>query len=132
MDQEAGAVIERRALQIAIAIAALVPVAAGILGITRPGFLDLTGTPASLTHAAYLSGLLLGIGLGFWSAIPAIEAQGGRFTLLTALVMVGGLARLVAAIQLDVWNLAVILPLAMELGVTPALWLWRRRVGRVF
>jgi hypothetical protein len=120
----------KRALQAAVAVAALVPVTAGILGIFAPALLDLTGDSQSLTHIAYLSGLLLAMGLGFWSTIPAIETKGGRFSLLTAVVVLGGLARLVAAARLGVWTLGVAAPLAMELGVTPALWLWQKRLAR--
>jgi hypothetical protein len=120
----------KRTLQAAVAVAALVPVTAGILGIFAPIWLDLTGSPQSLTHIAYLSGLLLAIGLGFWSTIPGIETKGARFSLLTALVMLGGFARLVAALRLGIWTPGVTAPLAMELGVTPALWLWQRRLAR--
>ncbi len=42
------------------------------------------------SHFRYLSGLLLAIGIGFASTVPRIEAQGGRFWLLTGIVMVGG------------------------------------------
>jgi hypothetical protein len=119
-----------RALQAVVAVAGLVPVTAGLLGIFSPGLLDLTGSSQSLTHTAYLSGLLLAIGLGFWSTIPAIRTQGARFGLLTALVALGGLARLIAAVRLGVWGPSVFLPLIMELGVTPALWLWQRRLAR--
>jgi len=120
----------KRALQAAVAVAALVPVTAALLGIFTPALLDLTGSPQSLTHTAYLSGLLLAIGLGFWSTIPAIETKGQRFALLTALVVLGGLARLIAAMRLGIWTLGVTGPLVMELGVTPALWLWQRRLTR--
>jgi hypothetical protein len=119
----------KRALQGVVAVAALVPVAAGVLGIFAPALLDLTGSPQSLAHIAYLSGLLLAIGLGFWSTIPAIETKGARFSLLTALVVLGGLARLAAALKLGVWSPGVTAPLVMELGVTPALWLWQKRLG---
>lgn len=129
MDPQAGAVIGRRALQIAVALAGLVPVSAGLLGAFNPGLLELAGSLPSLTHAAYLSGLLLGIGIAFWSTIPSIEAKSGRFALLTALVVLGGLARLVLAIRLGSWSAAVTVSLMMELGVTPALWLWQRRLG---
>ena len=61
---------QTRALQVAVAVAGLVPVTAGALGAFRPGLLALAGAPSALTHVAYLSGLLLGIGLGFWSLIP--------------------------------------------------------------
>ena len=135
MDQEAGALIgyffkRRRALQVAVAIAGLVPVTAGAAGAFDPTLLELAGSPQTLSHAAYLSGLLLGIGVAFWSTIPAIETKSGRFGLLAAIVMVGGLARLFTAVRLGVWTPSVAWPLVMELGVTPALWLWQRRVAR--
>ena len=135
MDQEAGALIgasaaQTRALQGAVAIAGLVPVVAGAAGALDPALLDLAGRPQAMTHAAYLSGLLLGIGVAFWSTIPGISRQSARFSLLAAIVVTGGLARLVAAIHLGVWTAGVVGPLAMELIVTPALWLWQRRLSR--
>jgi hypothetical protein len=121
---------ERRALQVAIVLAGLVPVSAGALGALWPELLDLAGPPHALTHLGYLSGLLLGIGLGFWSLVPGIERQGRAFSLLAAIVVVGGLARGLLAFRLGVATLSVLLPLAMELGLTPLLWLWQRRVAR--
>jgi|SRR5579863_6482449 hypothetical protein len=123
--------VEKRFLQFAVAAAGLVPVCAGAAGAFRPELL--IGGPAhALTHGAYLSGLLLGLGLAFWSLIPAIERQGRVFGLLTGLVVLGGLARALTAQRLGAWSLSVELPLAMELGVTPALWLWQRRVSSLF
>ena len=119
----------RRSLQIAVAIAGLVPVSAGALGALRPELLSLSGPPHAFTHAAYLSGLLLGLGLSFWSLIPTIERQRHAFTILTGLVVVGGLARAFTAARLGAFGLSVIFPLIMELGVTPALWAWQRRVS---
>jgi len=121
--------LERRLLQIAVAVAGLVPVTAGALGALRPELL-LGGPAHALTHGAYLSGLLLGLGLAFWSLIPGVEHQGHAFCLLTGLVVLGGVARAIAAFRLGAWSLPVTLPLGMELGVTPALWLWQRRVAR--
>jgi hypothetical protein len=118
----------KRLLQIAVALAGLVPVCAGALGALRPEMV-LDGPPHALTHGAYLSGLLLGIGLGYWSLVPAIERQGRAFSLLSLCVVLGGLARLAAALRLGAWSLSVELPLVMELGVTPLLWLWQRRVS---
>jgi hypothetical protein len=123
--------LERRLLQIVVAAAGLVPVTAGALGALRPELL-IAGPPHALTHGAYLSGLLLGLGLAFWSLIPAIERQNRVFGLLTGLVVLGGLARAFTAARLGAWNLSVELPLVMELAVTPALWLWQRRVSSLF
>jgi hypothetical protein len=122
----------RRLLQIAVAVAGLVPVSAGALGAIRPELLHLTGKGHALTHVSYLSGLLLALGLSFWSLIPTIERQGVAARLLTGLVVLGGLARALTAVRLGAWDLQVVLPLIMELGVTPALCLWQGRVARAF
>lgn len=121
----------RRLLQYAVLLAGLVPVLAGGAGVVfginaidRHGWLSLSGD----SHVRYLSGLILGIGLGFWSTVPAIEAQGARFRLLTALVLIGGLARLYALIRFGAPDGVMLAGLLMELAVTPGLALWRERV----
>lgn len=119
--------MERRLLQICVALAALVPVGGGAYGVI--GGFDQGGAAAD-NHGRYLSGLLLGIGLTFWWSIPAIERRGPVVRTLTFLIVVGGLARLANAFQAG-WTPGVVLPLIMELGVTPALALWRERVERV-
>ena len=113
---------ERRALQISIAIAASLPVAAGLWGILQGvaghgGWAD--------NHHRYQSGLLLAIGLGYWSTVHAIEAMGARLRLLTALVVVGGGARLLGIALGDAPTPVVLASLAMELGTAPLLCLWQ-------
>ncbi|MES2473130.1 MAG: DUF4345 family protein [Pseudomonadota bacterium] len=117
-------------LQIAVALAGLVPVTAGAAGAFWPEVFFLPHRSGGLTHGAYLSGLLLGIGLCFWSLVPTLERQTRAVTLLTAIVFLGGLARLAVAARLGAWGPSVVFPLVMELGVTPALCLWQRRVAR--
>jgi hypothetical protein len=123
---------ERRALQIAVALLSLVPVAAGLAGVLRgPAMVD--GWPATVSadsHARYLSGLLLAIGLGWWSAAPAIELRAGRVRLLAALVVCGGLARLLSLVVVGVPSRPMLAALVMELLVTPAIALWQARVAR--
>ena len=117
---------ERRALQAAVALAALVPVTAGALGVIAGA----RGEPASFdSHFRYLSGLLLGLGLVFWSLVPGIERRTWAFRALTFVVVVGGLARLYAYAQRGDPG-AMRWALLMELGVTPALCLWQARVAR--
>jgi hypothetical protein len=124
--------MERRALQIAIALAGLVPLTAGALGILSPAMLGLYGDRPATAHFAYLSGLLLGIGMAYWWLIPDIEKRSSAFTLLTAIVFIGGLARLVMAFRVVSLQPAIGLPLLMELSVTPLLWAWQQRVARMW
>jgi hypothetical protein len=57
---------------------------------------DLGGHGGGLaSHERYLSGLLLAIGLAFWTTLSDIEGKTARFRLLTALVVIGGISRLV-------------------------------------
>ena len=124
--------LEKRMLQAAIAIASLVPIGAGGAGmVLGPSLTGVTAGPADLdSHFRYLSGLLLGIGLGFASTLPGIEARGGRFGLLVAIVVVGGLGRLASLASLGLPSPTMIAALAMELVVTPALAAWQYRLGR--
>ncbi len=71
------------------------------------------------SHFRYLSGLLLGIGLAFWTTIPALESKGGRFRLLCLIVFIGGLGRLCSLIALGPPGRSMLFGLAMELVVTP-------------
>jgi len=122
----------RRALQIAIAVAGLVPVGAGLAGVTMGlGFVGGAGSSADVSldsHFRYLSGLLLAIGLLFWSAIPRIERKGALIRALTLIVIVGGLSRLVSLIERGAPDDGMRFGMAMELIVTPLLCLWQRRV----
>ena len=118
---------KKRPLQILVTLAGLVPISAGLLGVsTGAAFFHLAGDAAGKSHGAYLSGLLLGLGLGFWTCVPSIEKQGPRFALLCAIVIIGGLARLSSLILLGAGGLPVWFALAMELLVTPGLYIWQR------
>src|ERR687894_2168713 len=113
---------ERRYLQWTVFVLALVPVSAGLFGVLfGPA---LTGDQVSVSadsHFRYLSGLLLGIGLLFWSTTPGIEEKTGRFRLLALLVVIGGLARLIGLLLTGIPSLYMLSSLALELVVTPVL-----------
>ena len=123
---------EKAALQIAVGLACLVPIGAGGAGIVLgPQMIGSSGLPADFdSHFRYLSGLLLGIGWGFASAIPHIEAQGRRFRLLAAVVVIGGVGRLVSLPMVGAPSAAMLAALVMELLVTPGLAWWQWRVAR--
>lgn len=123
---------EKTLLQVSVAVAAAVPVSAGTAGVLLgvglvPGSVH---NPALDSHFAYLSGLLLAIGLGFWSAVPQIERRLGRIRMLSALVVLGGLARALTACLADAPGPYMEAALVMELGVTPVLGLWAARVAK--
>jgi hypothetical protein len=120
-----------------VVLGGFVPVVAGVAGVLEGA--SMTGGsgagPALDSHVRYLSGLLLAIGVGFWSTVPGIEGKGGRFRLLTGIVVVGGLGRLFGLVLHGVPPGAMVFGLVMELVVTPALCVWQAgvagRAGRV-
>ncbi len=131
--------LSRHALQAVIAVAGLVPVGAGIGGLLIGPSFTLMGSheralPAGLlsldSHFRYLSGLLLGVGLVFWWAIPSIERRGTLVRALTLIVAVGGLSRLFSVAEVGAPDLSMRLALIMELIITPAICLWQYRLER--
>jgi hypothetical protein len=122
---------ERKLLQRTVAVAALVPVLAGLAGVLL-GMTGITGDRLSISadsHFRYLSGLLLGIGLLFWWTVPRIEEHGTLFRFLTLVVVMGGLSRLLGLFMTGIPSLAMLGGLGMELVVTPLLCLWQVRVA---
>jgi hypothetical protein len=124
--------MERRFLQLALAVTSLIPLSAGLAGIWKgPAFFDLAASTSADSHMRYLSGLLLGIGLVVWWVIPRIEKPSEVFVTVTAIVFVGGLARLWSLIHIGMPNDMMFCALFVELGLTPALFFWQRRVSRL-
>jgi hypothetical protein len=124
---------ERLLLQVIVAVACAVPIVGGGLGVLRgPAFLGVLASASTDSHFRYLSGLLLGIGFGFLSTVPRIETHTARFGLLAAIVVVGGLARLLSLVVVGTPDPSMLFALAMELGVVPALTVWQRRIARAY
>lgn len=127
---------ERRLLQGAIALGSVVPILAGAAGMIQGPEMVAGGAqpmPAEVdSHMRYLSGLLCGIGIGFVSCIPRVEETMRRFWLLGAVVLTGGVGRLLSLWQAGYPGLEHSLALAMELGVMPALMLWQWRLARLW
>jgi hypothetical protein len=124
---------EKRALQLIVAVGSLVPIAAGAAGvIDGPNFLgaSIVDSPGLDDHFRYLSGLLLGIGLAYLSAVGKIEQRKSRFLLLGGIVVLGGVGRLLSLLTRGVPSSAAIGALAMELVVTPLITLWQLRIAR--
>jgi hypothetical protein len=116
---------EKRTLQTCVALAGLVAVWAGAWGVLH----GLGGHGGSANHERYLSGLLLAIGLAFWTTVSDIEGKTARFRLLTALVVMGGISRLLGVALGDTLSWPIGGALAMELLIAPLLCVWQGRVG---
>jgi hypothetical protein len=121
---------EKKLLQQAVGLAAILPIATGLYGVLfGPALTNEMVSVSGDSHFRFLSGLLLAVGLCFWSTIPSIEEKTGRFRLLTLLVALGGLARLLGLMLTGVPSFFMLGGLFMELIVTPFLCLWQTRVA---
>jgi hypothetical protein len=124
--------MERKLLQIALALAGLVLVLFGLAGVFfGADFTDLSGNVVMDSYFRFLKGMLLAIGLIYWSAVPDIERHGERIALVTFILVLGAVPRLMAVIGHGVPTIGIIISLAGELIFAPLLWLWQRHVARV-
>ncbi len=120
--------LETRALQFIMAIACLVPIVAGAVGMWRgTSWLDDTGADLD-SHFRYLSGLLMGLGLAFAMCIPRVETNTVIVRLLTLIVIAGGIGRAIGFAH-AIPSVGMRWALVMELGVTPLLCLWQSRIA---
>lgn len=119
--------IEKRLLQTVVAIACLVPLLAGSIGILG-GAAWLEHGPVATdldSHFRYISGIFLGVGIAFASCVPGIEDKGPRLRMLAGFVVLGGLARLLSLVETGIPGGGMQFGLVMELAVTPLLALWQ-------
>jgi hypothetical protein len=125
--------IIRRLLQVAVAIFSWVPILAGLAGVLLGPAMVEGFRIADLSmdsHYRYLSGLLMGIGLGFLSCVSRIESKTTRFQLLAAIVILGGLGRLYSLVVGGIPDGWMLFGLGMELIVTPLLALGQWHIKR--
>jgi Domain of unknown function (DUF4345) len=124
--------MERKLLQIALALAGLVVGGFGLAGIFFGAtFTEFSGNVVMDSYIRFLKGMLLAIGLVYWSSIPQIERQGERISLVTFILVLGAVPRLMAVIGHGVPTIGIMVGLTGELIVAPLLWAWQRRVARV-
>jgi hypothetical protein len=124
--------MEKRLLQVSVALAALVAVGVGMAGVVwgasglgeqAPGILD--------SQVRALSGVLAAIGIAYWTTVPDIQHAGARFGLLTLIVVAGGFARALGMLIAGPPGPIMGAALALELLVAPALYLWQARIERL-
>jgi hypothetical protein len=122
--------MQRRLLQTAIALTGLSAVGFGLAGVLMgTGFTDRAGDVTMDSYVRFLKGMLVAIGLIYWSAIPHIEQHGERIAVVTFILVLGAIPRLLAVIGHGVPTLGILLSLFGELVVVPLIWLWQRHVA---
>jgi hypothetical protein len=123
--------MERKLLQIAVAVAGLIGVGFGLAGVVFGiAFTDIFDDGAIDSSVRFYKGMLLAIGLIYWSCIPDIERRGERMSLVTFILVCGAASRLMVVIGHGVANLGMLLSLVAGLILVPLLWLWQRHVAR--
>jgi Domain of unknown function (DUF4345) len=124
--------MERKLLQIAFALAGLVLIVFGLAGVFfGADFADLSGNVVMDSYFRFLKGMLLAIGLIYWSSLANIERHGERISLVTFILVLGAVPRLIAVIGHGVPTIGILIGLAGELIFAPLLWLWHRHVAEV-
>ena len=128
---------ERRLLQWAVAVACIVPLSAGAVGIVQgpamiPHISKASAGADLQSHFRYLSGLLFGLGVAFAATVPSIERRSEVFLGLCGAVVAGGLARLLSVLTAGPPTTVHQLALVMELVVVPLLLVWQRRISLRF
>jgi hypothetical protein len=122
--------MERKLLQATVAIAGLAGVILGLTGVLF-GTLhtDLSGDAVLDGYVRFGKGVLLAIGLIYWSCVPQIERRGDRISLITFVLVVGSLSRLISAVGHGVPTIGIVANLIAGLILVPLLWLWQRRIA---
>ena len=115
----------------------LVPIFAGLYGMVMglfmfgvADFIQAQGM-ATDSHFRYLSGLLFTIGILFWYFLPNITEHKKVISYITLMVFIGGLNRLLFAVYYGEYSILVVLPIVMELIITPLIYWWIVRVHKI-
>jgi Domain of unknown function (DUF4345) len=124
--------MERKLLQIALALAGLLTGGFGLAGMFfGASFTEFSGDVVMDSYIRFLKGMLLAIGLIYWSSIPQIERHSERISLVTFILVLGAVARLMAVIGHGVATIGIMVGLAGALIAAPLLWVWQRRVAGI-
>jgi hypothetical protein len=124
--------MEKRLIQIVLAALGLIAVGAGMAGgLQGTLMLGDWGDVGLDSHYRFLSGLLLGLGVAYWSVIPDVEHQEARLGLVTLIVVTGGLFRALGLLANGAPGWPMRAALVLELVAAPLVYLWQRRIARL-
>ena len=126
--------MNKRGLQIAMAILGLIPIATGIIGLfglSDPIYAN-SGIPANAildSNLRFFAGVWLGLGVALYWLIPRIEQHTVLFRVLWGMVFIGGLGRLLSMIFLALPPIPFIGFTALEIIGAPFFIWWQAQVA---
>ena len=121
---------QKRAFQLTFAVLALIPLSMGLLNIVRgvAQHIPTEAITSSLdSYHRFGSAWFLGLGVIVLWMLPRIEEHGGLFRVIAWLMFLGGIARVLSAIQYGMPVLPMQLAGALELCFPLFIW-WHNKV----
>jgi hypothetical protein len=125
--------MNKRALQITMAVLGAIPVITGIVtmfGLSDPPYAS-THLPSNApldSNLRFFGGTWLGLGLAFWWLVPAIDKRGSTFRILWGMIFLGGVGRALSMIFVGLPPAPFIGFTILELLGAPLLIAWHYRI----
>jgi hypothetical protein len=125
----------RRGLQVTLGVLSAIPFLSGLAGMlvgpkTLPGDTSQLGATADSEYR-FVNAFWFATAPVIWSAIPQVEQRTGLLRRLTAVIFVGGLARLVSWRTTGRPHAVFIAATVLELVGLPAVMAWQSRIARL-
>ncbi|MHC6155359.1 DUF4345 domain-containing protein [Bradyrhizobium elkanii] len=125
----------RRALQIATALLALVPILTGIItmfGVSDPLYASsgVPTLPVLDSNLRFFGGVWLGLGLALIWLVPRIESEGVLFRVVWGGIFLGGIGRLLSMLMVGLPPLPFVGFTALEVIGAPLFVYWQHLVAK--
>jgi hypothetical protein len=127
--------MNKRGLQIALAILGVIPVVTGIIsmfGLSDPVYAS-SGVPANAlldSNLRFFGGVWLGLGFALYWLIPNVDKQTQLFRVLWGMIFLGGIGRLLSMVFLALPPLPFIGFTALEIIGAPLFIWWQAQLVR--
>jgi hypothetical protein len=131
--------MEKRILQIIIAIIGIVPILTGLEGILPPGVSDkfygisisnsIQGNIILDSNFRYFSGLWFGLGIVLFWIIPSIEKQKIALRIISCMIFIGGIGRVISMITFGIPPVIFIIFTLLEL-LFPLLLILQNKISK--